>query len=55
MANKTKNYNQFTISISDPFLNYIDSARMLPGTKEKFGKQPTQDQFLKGVIYYWIK
>ena len=33
MANKTKNYNQFTISISDPFLNYIDSARMLPGTK----------------------
>ena len=56
MAKKTiKKYNQITISISDPFLNYIDSARMLPGTKEKFGKQPTQDQFLKGVIYYWIK
>ena len=28
---------------------------MLCGTKEKFGKKPTQDQFLKGIIYYWIK
>lgn len=56
MTKKTiKKYNQITISISDQFLNYIDSARMLSGTKGKFGKQPTQDQFLKGVIYYWIK
>ena len=34
---------------------YIECARMFHETKKKFGKQPTQDQFLKGVIYYWVK
>ena len=47
--------NQIKIKVSDPFLNCINKARMLCGTKEKFGKNPTQDQFLKGIIYYWIK
>jgi len=47
--------NQIKIKVSDPFLDYINKARMLYGIKEKFGKTPTQDQFLKGIIYYWIK
>ena len=55
IKNTIENFNQINLNLSEPFLNYIDRARMLPITKEKFGKNPTQDQFLKGIIYYWIK
>lgn len=54
---KTKiNYNrQIKINISEQFLQYINTARMLPDTKNKFGVYPTKTEFLRGVIYYWIK
>ena len=54
---KTKvNYDkQIKLKASGQFLNYINIARMLPDTKKKFGKHPNRTQFLRGVIYYWIK
>ena len=47
--------NQVKMNMSGQFLNYINIARMLPDTKKKFGKHPNQTEFLRGVIYYWIK
>ena len=54
---KTKvNYDyQIKMNMSGQFLQYINTARMLPDTKKKFGVRPTQTEFLRGVIYYWIK
>lgn len=52
---EVKYNNKITLKMSGQFLNYINIARMLPGTKKKFGKHPTQTEFLRGVIYYWIK
>jgi hypothetical protein len=46
---------QVNMNMSGQFLNYINIARMLPDTKEKFGKHPNRTEFLRGVIYYWIK
>lgn len=52
---EVKYNNKITLKMSGQFLNYINIARMLPGTKKKFGKHPNQTEFLRGVIYYWIK
>ena len=52
---EVKYNNKITLKMSGQFLNYINIARMLPDTKKKFGKHPTQTEFLRGVIYYWVR
>lgn len=50
------NYNnKITLKISEQFLNYMNIARTSSVAKNKFGKHPTQTEFLRGVIYQWIK
>ena len=50
------NYNnKITLKISEQFLNYMNIARASSVAKNKFGKQPTQTEFLRGLIYHWIK
>lgn len=50
------NYNnKITLKISEQFLNYMNIARASSVAKNKFGKHPTQTQFLRGIIYQWIK
>ena len=54
---KTKiRYNsQIKFNASSKFINYLNFARASSGAKYKFGKYPTQTEFLRGVIYQWIK
>ena len=50
------NYNnKITLKISEQFLNYMNIARASSVAKNKFGKHPTQTEFLRGIIYQWIK
>ena len=50
------NYNnKITLKISAKFLNYINKARSSQVIKEKFGKHLTQTEFLRAVVYQWIK
>jgi len=50
------NYNnKITLKISEQFLNYMNIARASSVAKNKFGKHPTQTEFLRGLIYHWIK
>tara|TARA_B100001059_G_C17820093_1_gene577715 strand:- start:132 stop:470 length:339 start_codon:yes stop_codon:yes gene_type:complete len=50
------NYNnKITLKISEQFLNYMNIARASSTAKDKFGKHPTQTEFLRGIIYQWIK
>ena len=54
---KTKvNYNnKKTIKMSGQFLNYIQQARRSKSAQEKFGVIPTDTEFIRGVIYNWIR
>ena len=54
---KTKvNYNnQVKLKMSEQFLNYIQIARRSEVAREKFGVIPNQTEFLRGIIYNWIK
>lgn len=54
---KTKvNYkNNIGLKMSDKLLMAIENARRSNGAKEGFGVVPTRTEFLRGVIYYWIR
>ena len=47
--------NQIKFNASGEFLNYMNIARASSVAKNKFGKHPTQTEFLRGIIYEWIK
>ena len=47
--------NQIKFNASGEFLNYMNIARASSVAKDKFGKHPTQTEFLRGIIYEWIK
>ena len=47
--------NQIKFNASGEFLNYLNIARASSVAKNKFGKHPTQTEFLRGIIYQWIK
>tara|TARA_B110000503_G_scaffold79614_1_gene122210 strand:- start:1051 stop:1365 length:315 start_codon:yes stop_codon:yes gene_type:complete len=56
MPKTTVNYNnKKTLKMSGQFLNYIQIARRSKAAQEKFGVIPTETEFLRGVIYNWIK
>ena len=47
--------NQIKFNASKQFTEYIKQAINSSGAKEKFGKQPSQTEFIRGVIYQWIR
>ena len=47
--------NQVKFNASKQFTDYIKQAINSNEAKEKFGKQPSQTEFIRGVIYQWIR
>ena len=47
--------NQIKFNASDEMVLLLENARRSKGAKYNFGKIPTQTEFLRGVIYYWIR
>ena len=47
--------NQIKFNASEQFVNYIRIAMASSEAKEKFGKHPTQTEFIRGIIYQWIR
>lgn len=52
---KTRYNNQIKFNASDQFIEYIEQARLSLEAKQKFGKAPSQTDFLRGVLYNWIR
>ena len=54
---KTKStyINQIKFNASDKMLMLISNARRSKGAKNGFGVVPSQTEFLRGVIYYWVR
>tara|TARA_B110000027_G_C15873231_1_gene192128 strand:+ start:57 stop:323 length:267 start_codon:yes stop_codon:yes gene_type:complete len=52
---KTQYNNQIQFDASDQFIEYIEQARLSSEAKQKFGKSPSQKEFLRGVLYNWIR
>ena len=46
--------NQIKFNASEQFVNYIRKAMASSTAKEKFGKNPSQTEFIRGIIYQWI-
>ena len=47
--------NQIKFNASKQFVDYIRQAIISNEAKDKFGKYPTQTEFIRGVIYQWIR
>ena len=47
--------NQINFNASDKMQMLISNARHSKGAKSGFGVTPTQTEFLRGVIYYWVR
>ena len=47
--------NQIKFNASTQFVDYIRQAIISNEAKDKFGKYPTQTEFIRGVIYQWIR
>ena len=54
---KTKStyINQIKFNASDKMLMLISNARHSKGARDGFGVVPSQTEFLRGVIYYWVR
>lgn len=52
---KVQYNNQIKFNASEQFVNYIRIAMASNVAEEKFGKHPTQTEFIRGVIYQWIR
>jgi hypothetical protein len=52
---KVQYNNNINLNASEQFINYIRIAMASNEAKEKFGKHPTQTEFIRGVIYQWIR
>ena len=47
--------NNMRIRTSDKMLMLIDNARRSVAARQGFGVVPNQSEFIRGVIYYWIR
>tara|TARA_B110000444_G_C18481384_1_gene429295 strand:- start:95 stop:331 length:237 start_codon:yes stop_codon:yes gene_type:complete len=43
------------LEISKQMFQLINKARDSNGAKAGFGLTPSQDEFINGIIYYWIR
>ena len=50
-----KKNNEVKFEISEKMFELIQKARQSNGANIGFGLTPSQDQFIKGLIYYWIR
>ena len=50
-----KKNNEVKFEISEKMFELIQKARKSNGANIGFGLTPSQDQFIKGLIYYWIR
>tara|TARA_Y100000996_G_scaffold371214_1_gene319329 strand:- start:429 stop:662 length:234 start_codon:yes stop_codon:yes gene_type:complete len=50
-----KKNKEVKLELSDQMFNLIQKARESDGAKSGFGINPSQDQFINGVIYYWVR
>ena len=50
-----KNNNEVKFEISKKMFELIKKARKSSGATAGFGLIPSQDQFIFGLIYYWIR
>tara|TARA_B100001057_G_C22388310_1_gene771161 strand:- start:76 stop:453 length:378 start_codon:yes stop_codon:yes gene_type:complete len=47
--------NNMRIRTSDKMLMLIDNARRSVAARQGFGVVPNQSEFIRGVIYYWVR
>tara|TARA_B100001250_G_C19232779_1_gene542974 strand:+ start:190 stop:561 length:372 start_codon:yes stop_codon:yes gene_type:complete len=47
--------NNIRIRTSDKMLMLINNARRSVGARQGFGVVPNQSEFIRGVIYYWVR
>lgn len=52
---KTEYQNMIRLRTSDKMLMLINNARRSQGARDGFGMVPNQSEFLRGVIYYWVR
>ena len=50
-----KKNNEVKFEISEKMFELIQKARKSNGANIGFGLTPSRDQFIKGLIYYWIR
>ena len=50
-----KKNNEVKFEISKKMFELIQKARKSNGANIGFGLTPSWDQFIKGLIYYWIR
>ena len=50
-----KKNNEVKFEISNKMFELIQKARKSNGANIGFGLTPSRDQFIKGLIYYWIR
>lgn len=55
MMTKAEDSNALTLSISDSFLSLMEKAKLSDAAQKGFGCVPNEADFIKGVIYYWIR
>ena len=47
--------NNLRIRTSDKMLMLINNARRSVAARQEFGVVPNQSEFIRGVIYYWVR
>ena len=47
--------NNLRIRTSDKMLMLINNARRSVAARQGFGVVPNQSEFIRGVIYYWVR
>ena len=47
--------NNLRIRTSDKMLMLINNARLSVAARQGFGVVPNQSEFIRGVIYYWVR
>lgn len=52
---KANYLNMIRLRTSDKMLMLINNSRRSKGAREGFGVVPNQSEFLRGVIYYWVR
>ncbi len=50
-----KKNKEVKLETSEQMLELIRMARESNGAKVGFGLMPSQDQFINGIIYYWVR
>ena len=50
-----KKNKEIKLEISEKMFELISKSRETNGARIGFGLAPSQEQFLNGVIYYWVR